>query len=140
MYRQTGRYATPARRDALWDLYTSAEAWPLWSQEIQRASFEGPFVAGRTGRVKFSRVPEGRFDVTQVDERAGTFTIRARLFGGLFKVTFWHELAAIPSGTQITEIADFGGPLAPVLGFVERRRVRRMWPLAMRAMTAMARD
>ena len=139
MYRQTGRYATSADRDALWELYTSAESWPVWSQEIERASFEGPFVPGRSGRVKFSRVPEGRFDVTQVDAAAGTFTIRARLFAGLFTVTFWHELAAIPAGTQITETADFGGPLAPLLGLVERRRVRRKWPLAMRAMTAMAR-
>jgi hypothetical protein len=140
MYRQTGRYASRAHRSAIWPLYTSADAWPLWSEDIQRASFEGPFVAGRSGRVKFARVPEGRFDVTQVDEQAGTFTIVARLFGGLLRVRFFHELTTIPSGTQITEIADFTGPLAPVLGLVEQRRLRRRWPLAMRSLTEMALD
>lgn len=138
MYRQTGRYATPAGHEAVWAVYTSVQAWPSWSQDIQRAGLDGPFVAGAWGRVKFARVPEGRFDVTQLDAAAGTFTIVARLFGGLLKVTFFHELTPITAGTQITESADFRGPLAPVLGFVERRRVRRQWPKAMRAMTAMA--
>jgi hypothetical protein len=138
MYRQTGRYATTADAASVWDVYTSVKAWPLWSQDIQRATLEGPFVAGRSGRVKFARVPEGRFDITELDESAGVFTIVARLFGGLLRVTFFHELTAIPSGTQITESADFGGLLAPILGFIERRRLRRQWPHAMRAMTAMA--
>lgn len=83
-------------------------------------------------------MPEGRFDVTALDREAGTFTIVARLFGGLLGVEFFHEVTAIPAGTQITESQDFGGLLAPLLGLVERRRICRRWPIAMRAMTAMA--
>jgi hypothetical protein len=138
MFRQTGRYATTADAELVWEAYTSVELWPQWSEDIERASLTGPFTAGNSGRVKFARVPEGRFDVAQADREAGTFTIVARLFGGLLRVTFFHEVTAIPAGTQITETAEFSGVLAPVLGLIERRRIRRKWPRAMREMTAIA--
>jgi hypothetical protein len=138
MLRQTGRYATVADSEAVWAAYTSVELWPQWSEDIERASLAGPFSAGNSGRVKFARVPEGRFDVTQVDREAGTFTVVARLFGGLLRVTFFHAVTPVTAGTQITESADFGGLLAPVLGLIERRRIRRKWPRAMREMTAIA--
>jgi hypothetical protein len=138
MYRQTGRFATQAHHDHVWDAYTSVRLWPQWSEDIERASLSGPFVAGNSGRVKFARVPEGRFDITHLDREAGTFTIVARLFGGMLKVTFFHEVAPITAGTHITESASFSGLLAPLLGLIERRRIRRKWPRAMRAMTAIA--
>jgi hypothetical protein len=137
MYPQTGRYATTAHIDDVWDVYTSVKAWPQWSEDIERATLDGPFIAGKSGRVKFARVPEGRFEVTML-EAPRAFTIVAHLFGGLLKVRFYHELTAIPAGTQITERADFTGLLAPIAGFVNRRRLRRQWPHAMRAMTEMA--
>jgi hypothetical protein len=138
MHRQTGRFATVADPDRVWDAYTDVELWSQWSEDIERASLTGPFTVGNSGRVKFARVPEGRFAITQLDREARTFTIVARLFGGLLKVTFFHELTAVPAGTQITETADFAGVLAPLLGFIERRRIRRRWPRAMREMTALA--
>ena len=138
MHRQTGRYATVAEPDRVWEAYTDVDLWSQWSEDIERASLSGPFTAGNSGRVKFARVPEGRFDITQVDREAGTFTIVARLFGGLLKVTFFHALTPVSAGTQITETADFTGLLAPLLGFIERRRIRRKWPRAMREMTAHA--
>jgi hypothetical protein len=137
MYRQTGRYATTADRQAVWDVYTDVSTWSQWSEDIQRATMIGPFGAGRSGRVKFAKVPESRFDVTLVVEPV-TYVLTARLFWGLLNVTFDHDLVAIPSGTQITESADFTGLLAPVIGFIERRRLRKQWPLAMKAMTEMA--
>ena len=139
MHRQTGRFATPADADRVWAVYTSVDAWPRWSEDIERATLDEPFAPGAEGRVKFAKVPEGSFSVTTLDREAGTFTVVARLFAGLLTVTFFHEVTAIPAGAQITERADFGGLLAPVLGLIERRRIRKRWPEAMRTMTALAR-
>ena len=94
---------------------------------------------GRPGPGQVRPGPEGSFSVTALDREAGTFTVVARLFAGLLTVTFFHEVTAIPAGTQITEHADFGGLLAPVLGLIERRGIRRRWPGAMRTLTSLAR-
>jgi hypothetical protein len=138
MFLQVGRYETTAGRDAVWAVYTSVPAWSQWSTDIERAHLEGgPFEAGSWGTCKFSGVPEARFDVISVDAPV-EYVLRTRLFYGLVKVTFDHKLTAITAGTQIMESADFSGPLAPLLGFFLRRRIRRQWPGAMRALTQLA--
>lgn len=59
MLRQTGRYATAVDADRVWAVYTSVDAWPCWSSDIQRASMDAPFEPGRHGRVKFHTCPRG---------------------------------------------------------------------------------
>jgi hypothetical protein len=138
VYKQTGRYETTVPREDVWAVYTSVPSWPEWSEDIERAHLDGgSFATGSHGRIKFKQVPESRFDIVAV-EAPESYVIVAQLFWGLLKVTFDHELTSITAGTQIMESADFSGPLAPLLGLIERPRVRRQWPKAMRAMTALA--
>jgi hypothetical protein len=128
-------YDSDAPIEALWPLYTSAVAWPRWADDIEWATAEGRFEAGLEGTVKYRGLPRAPFSVLGADAPR-LFRIRLRL--PLTTVTFDHRLTPIRTGTRIQERIDFGGLLAPILGLVERSRIRRDWPAAMAKMTALA--
>jgi len=137
MWTTEETFDSDAPVEALWPLYTSAEAWPRWADDIEWAHAEGHFEAGLEGRVKYSGLPAASYTVTGAD-RPRTFSIRLKLL--LTHITFDHRLTPRDGGTRIDERIDFGGLLAPLLGLIERSRIRRDWPKAMAKMTALAHD
>src|SRR5438874_12661077 len=106
MWATDQTFQSDAPVDALWPLYTSAEAWPRWSDDIEWADSLGRLEAGMEGRVKYAGLPTGSYAVIGVDPPR-RFSIRLRVL--LTTITFEHRLTAHDGGTRIQERIDFGG-------------------------------
>jgi uncharacterized protein YndB with AHSA1/START domain len=125
----TGVCELPAPPEYVWPLYTNPAAWKTWSADIQRASIKVPLKVGAKGRCKYRMLPEGEFTIVAFDE-PHSFTLDWVTL--LTHVRFEHSLApAGRHGTHVRERISFSGLLAPILGLVERPRIRADWPRAM---------
>src|SRR5947208_1441497 len=114
-------FDSDATVETLWPLYTSAKAWPRWSDDMHWSHSGGRLEAGVQVRVEFRGLPASSYTVTGVDP-PHSFTIHMRML--LTTVQFDHRLTARDQGTRIEERIDFRGLLAPLLGLIERSRIR----------------
>src|SRR2546421_11719326 len=110
MWATDQTFDSDAPVEALWPLYTSAEAWPRWSDDIEWADALGRLEAGMEGRGKYAGLPTGPYEGIGVDPPR-RFSIRLRVL--LTTIKFDHPLAAHPGGPRIGERTDLGRPPAP---------------------------
>jgi uncharacterized protein YndB with AHSA1/START domain len=126
----------PAPPEFVWPLYTEPTAWPRWSADIEHASIRGEMTVGAEGRCKYRMLPEGTFRVVSFDP-PHSFTLDWVTLA--MHVRFDHELTAVGAhATHVRERISFSGLLAPILGLLERPRIRTGWPRAMECLGALA--
>jgi uncharacterized protein YndB with AHSA1/START domain len=126
----------PAPPEFVWRFYTEPEQWPRWSADIEHASIKGELTVGATGRCKYRMLPEGTFRVLSWDPPR-SFTLDWVTLAT--HVRFEHELTPMGAhGTHVRETISFSGLLAPILGLLERPRIRTDWPRAMECLGALA--
>jgi uncharacterized protein YndB with AHSA1/START domain len=126
----------PAPPEFVWPFYTDPEQWPKWSADIERADVEGPMEKGARGHCKYRMLPEGEFRVVSFD-RPHSFTLDWVTLAT--HVHFQHDLTPTGAhGTHVRERISFSGLLAPILGLLERPRIRTDWPRAMDCLGALA--
>jgi uncharacterized protein YndB with AHSA1/START domain len=126
----------PAPPEFVWPFYTEPTAWPRWSADIEHASARGELKAGAEGRCKYRMLPEGTFRVVSFDP-PHSFTLDWVTLAT--HVRFDHELTPMGAhGTHVRERISFSGLLAPILGLLERPRIRTDWPRAMDCLGALA--
>ncbi len=122
----------------MWEVYTDPGSWPAWTPDITHGCWTvgTDCRKGSRGEVKFKGLPKGAFEIQAADPPR-TFTTVTRFPIGL-RIRFDHRLAATAHGTRIEERISFHGLLAPLVGLIERRRIRRNWPLARRGKLGLA--
>jgi uncharacterized protein YndB with AHSA1/START domain len=132
----TGVCELPAPPEYVWPLYTTPKEWPRWSADIEHASIKVPLAVGAKGRCKYRMLPEGEFTIVSFDPPR-SFTLDWVTL--LTHVRFEHVLTpAGRHGTHVRERISFSGLLAPILGLVERPRIRTDWPQAMDCLGTLA--
>ena len=57
-----GTFQTKTPIGPVWDEYTDASCWHVWTKDIKWATLDGPLRDGAEGRVKYTGVPAS--DVT----------------------------------------------------------------------------
>ena len=128
----------PAPPEFVWPLYTEPAQWRRWSADIERANVKGLLGEGARGRCKYRMLPEGEFRVVSFDPPR-SFTLDWVTLAT--HVRFEHELAPMGAhGTHVRERISFSGLFAPILGLLERPRIRTDWPRAMDCLGALALD
>ncbi len=126
----------PAPPEFVWPFYTEPAQWPRWSEDIERADVEGPLKVGAKGHCKYRMLPEGEFRIVSL-EPPRSFTLDWVTLAT--HVRFEHELTSMGAhGTHVRERISFSGLLAPILGLLERPRIRTDWPRAMDCLGALA--
>lgn len=131
----TQSFDSEARIEDFWAIYTDATVWHEWTPEIKWATIQGRFEPGATGLCKFKGLPKTRFAVGRVDEPCRFVTTMDFRFA---LVEFDHVLVPRGDEVRVTEKMTFCGPLGVVFAWLQRRRIKRTWPQAMRALEAMA--
>lgn len=137
MMAASATYHASSPPEAIWAVYTDVGLWPRWSDDILWAEISGPYVTGAHGRMRFKGLPATDWEVIDADP-PGRFRSVVRLPLGLARLEFDHVIAPGPDGSRITESVDFRGPLAPVVGLLQRGRWLRRWPTAMGQMCVLA--
>jgi len=129
----------PVPPEFVWPLYTDPAAWPDWSADIESAAADNPhepLSVGTTGTCKYRTLPAGRFRVVTFD-RFSSFILDWTTLAT--RVRFEHELRPIRGhGTRVREVISFHGLLAPLLGLLERPRIRTDWPRSMDCLVPLA--
>lgn len=112
-----------ASPEAVWARYVDVDHWREWSPKgVEKSSIEGDFEAGTKGRSKAPNLPEGKFELVEVEPET-RFVSKAKLPGG--SLLFEHNLEPIDGGTRITHRATIQGPMtflwSPVIGRIIER-------------------
>ena len=114
--------AAPVER--VWELTLDVEAWPQHSSTITSVERldDGPLAVGSTARVKQPAQPTRIWTVTAL-EPTRRFAWATRAMGTT--MTGGHELAPTEGGMRNTLTVDIEGPLAPLVGLLIRRPIRK---------------
>ena len=124
-----------ASPEKVFSLYQAVSAWQAWDPDVERASIDGPFVAGAVGRLKPSGAPESRIIFTDVVPDV-SFSVECRL--PLCSMRFEHELSRASSGTRALHRVSFLGPLAWFFGRVIGSKIRQGLPGTLRGLKTAA--
>lgn len=114
--------AAPIER--VWDLTMDVESWPDHSPtftSIERLE-DGPLAVGSTARIKQPAQGAKVWTVTALEPRKH-FGWAARAMGT--QMTAGHHLAESEHGTRNTLSVDIEGRLAPIVGLLIRRPIRK---------------
>lgn len=119
--RRTLRAEGPATRDAIWAAYAHTSRWPTWAPHLRRVSPAADLAVGLRGQVRAMLGVRVEFEVTAVDEAAGTWSWSVR--SGPLRMVLDHAV-----GEGWTTLAlDGPGPVVlsylPVARFALRRLV-----------------
>jgi Polyketide cyclase / dehydrase and lipid transport len=126
----------PAPPEFVWPFYTDPAKWPEWTSDIEHANIDGPLEAGAKGRCKYRLLPEGDFCILDFHP-PNSFTLVWTTLAT--HVRFEHELTRVGAhGCHVRERIDFHGLLSPILGLLERPRIRTHWPRSMDCLGALA--
>ncbi len=72
--RRTIRVEGPAGRRAQWEAYAHTSRWPTWAPHLTRVEPEAELAVGLRGRVRGLLGTRASFEVTDVDETAGSWS------------------------------------------------------------------
>jgi hypothetical protein len=126
----------PAPPASVWPFYTKPQEWKHWTSDIEWADAKGPLQKGARGRCKYRLLPEGAFVIVEFNPPHSFILDWTTL---ATRVRFKHELIPVDAhSTHVREQISFHGLLAPVLGLLERPRIRTHWPRAMDRLGALA--
>jgi uncharacterized membrane protein len=110
--------------DRVWELTMDVEAWPAHTPSmtsVERLDAT-PLAVGSQARIKQPAQPERVWTVTTFEPRQrfawSTKAMGTRMTGG-------HQLEERNGGTTNTLTVDIEGPLAPLMGLLMRRPIRK---------------
>ncbi|MHC4954653.1 MAG: SRPBCC family protein [Planctomycetota bacterium] len=108
----------------VWELTLDVEAWPTFTPTITSIELLGdaPVRVGATARIKQPGQRARIWTVTELEPQR-QFTWATRALGCTMAGS--HELAAEGSGTRQTLAVELDGPLAPILGVLLRRPLKK---------------
>jgi len=114
--------AAPPER--IWDLTVDVEAWPRHTASITSVERldDGPLRIGSTAKIKQPGQGAKTWTVDTL-EQGHRFAWSTRALGA--RMTGTHVVDAQPSGTRNTLRIDIVGPLAPLLGPLVARPIRK---------------
>jgi uncharacterized membrane protein len=108
--------ATPQR---VWAVLSDLEGWPEWTRSVRRIERldAGPLIVGSRAQIRQPKLPRAIWQITSL-EKGRRFTWTTRSPG--LSVTAHHDIEATPEGSRVTLAIEFGGPLAPLVGWLTR--------------------
>lgn len=109
-------------------IYADVANWPAWDPDTRRASLDGPFAAGSTGRLTPTRGRAVTMRLTRVEPDV-CFTVQADI--PLFRMVFEHELVPQRDAVRVTHRATFTGPLSFLLGRMLVRQLESGLPVTL---------
>ena len=114
--------AAPVER--VWDLTMDVESWPEHTSTITSVERleDAPLAIGSTARIKQPAQPTRTWTVTALEPKK-RFAWATKTMGTT--MTGSHYLAPTEHGTRNTLTVDIEGPLAPVVGLLIRRPIRK---------------
>lgn len=113
--------------------YRDVAGWPRWDPDTKKATIDGPFRSGATGKLH----PTQGFPVAMrfTSVTGHSFTVESP--APLCTMRFEHELTPVAGGTRVTHRVSFEGLLA---GFFDRlvgARVRTGLPVTLASLKRM---
>ena len=118
------RVEAPA--DVVWQTISVVEKWPEWTPTMEsvRRHDQGELTVGSSAEVRQPKQPVRRWTVTEVTPgRAFTWTTS----GPGVRFTADHEVTTDADGQVVATLAfTVSGPLAPVVGLLGGRTIRRL--------------
>lgn len=124
-----------ASPETVFSIYENVEGWCQWDPDVESASIAGGFVSGTIGKLKPTKGPPVRMQLTEVT-RNRSFTDETML--PLCRMKFEHDLIPEGQATRVIHRVSFSGPLAFFFGRVIGKQVRRGLPEALRRLKAQA--
>lgn len=142
-FRYTHTVETDVPAAEIWALYEDVSTWPLWDEQAQAVTRDGPFATGTAGTMTFTGQdpltyrlvkvePEREFvDETPVGDLVVRVAHRLEPAGGRLRVTYDAQIDG-PAG-QAREVgplitADFPQTMASLIALAARRRAARSGP------------
>jgi hypothetical protein len=113
--RRSVRVAGPASAEAQWHAYAHTARWPTWAPHLRRVDPEAALAVGLSGRVVGLAGVTAHFEVSAVDEAAGTWSWTVTV--GPVRVALDHAV-----GDGWTELT-VAGPAPVVLGYLPVARL-----------------
>jgi hypothetical protein len=102
----------PAGKYEIWARYRDPQRWPEWAPHIREVRTEGPLRPGLEGEVVGILGVSARFEVLDVDERAGSWTWVVR--SGPISLRIEHQVADGLAGLVLTGPAPAVAAYAPI--------------------------
>jgi len=101
-----------APRERVWDVLLDVARWPEWTPTTSRVERldAGPFTVGSRARIFQPKLRPAVWQVTELNQAAGSFTWVTRSAGVL--VTARHRVEENGGGCRVTLSLDFSGVLA----------------------------
>ena len=113
--RHTTRVEGPATAETMWTAYARTSRWPTWAPHVRRVEPEAELTPGLRGRVVGLAGVAADFEVTAVDEDAGTWSWTVT--SGPVRLELDH---AVGDGWTTLTVA---GPAPVVLGYLPVARL-----------------
>lgn len=117
-----------ASAECVFRIYEDVAGWHTWDPDTQRASIDGPFVAGTRGSLTPTRGNTVPMLLTEV-ERNAYFTVESRI--PLFRMVFEHELIPWGAAIKVVHRATFSGALSFLLGRMLVKQLNRGLPVTL---------
>lgn len=108
-----------ARPDVMMRLYRDVSSWPIWDEELDCVSLDGPFQNGTFGKLKPKGGPIFKFMLIDVDERG--FSNIAKLPGA--RLIFNHTVEEKNNGVIVRHEAHISGPLSLLFLLILKRQI-----------------
>ena len=107
-YAHTVETDVPAA--AIWALYEDVRTWPLWDDQAEAVTRDGPFAAGTTGTMTFTGQGPLAYRLVRVEPER-EFVDETPV--GELVVTVSHLLEPTAGGLRVTYAARIDGPARP---------------------------
>lgn len=102
------RITSAAAPSAFFARWADMATWPEWNADTEWVRLDGPFATGSTGVLKPKGGPKTKFVIAKVSD--DEFIDVSRLVGA--RLTFHHQVAVLPEGTEVRVAVSLTGPLA----------------------------
>ncbi len=106
-FRYTHTVETDVPAAAIWALYEDVRTWPLWDEQAQAVTRDGPFAAGITGTMTFAGQEPLSYRLITV-EREHEFTDETPVGDLVVRVS--HRLDSGGPRLRVTYAAEVDGP------------------------------
>lgn len=122
-----------ANSSDVWKVWANVSGWPNWDDELEWSNIEGPFSVGTEGTLKPKDWSPLKFKITEVVEGREFKDVTIMPFGTTLE--FHHHTENLDSSRcRITHRVNCKGPLAPILRFTLRRKLKTKMPRALKAL------
>ncbi len=120
---------TNASPKQVWCLWSAAENWPQWDNELEWVKLHKSFSKGSTGTMKPKNGPVVSFEITSIKENQ-QFISCAKL--PLTKMSFIHAYEKQPDGSNcIVHTVEMRGLLSPIFGRIIGNKIKKHLRAAM---------